>query len=411
MSEPNAGRNSEKSVSLGAALACAVAACMIYGTGAGIRTDIGILLKPLMASTSLPYEDVSFCIAVLQLVFGASQPFFGLMAAKRSSRFVLLLGCALLCSGFAGMAVSTGFITLFVSLSLLAGLGCGAIAFGLVFTSATYFAGARYAMMISGLLNAAAGMVGFALAPALQGLLNLGGLNAAMAVMTALALVCAPLSIVITSRDPKGPSVPAETPSFRKAAALAMRSRTFIFLLCGFSTCGFHMVIIESHLFSQYVSYGIKPQAASWAFSVYSIATIAGALLSGWLSTRLRFSGLLCFYYGFRAVWVALYIFVMPKNLLTAVIFATGLGLTGDATVSPTAGAVRSDFSMKYVAVILGFLFLGHQCGAFISAWAGGLLLKLTGGYTAIWCADIVLCTFASIASTRIPNRRAAAAE
>lgn len=28
-------------------------------------------------------------------------------------------------------------------------------------------------------------------------------------------------------------------------------------LVAGFSTCGFHMVIIESHLFSQYVSCGI----------------------------------------------------------------------------------------------------------------------------------------------------------
>ncbi len=86
-----------------------------------------------MARTSLPCEDVSFCIAVLQLAFGASLPFFGILAAKRSSRLVLLLGIALLCSGFAGMALSTGFASLFILLSLLSGLGCGAIAFGLVF--------------------------------------------------------------------------------------------------------------------------------------------------------------------------------------------------------------------------------------------------------------------------------------
>ncbi len=31
---------------MGVAILCAFAACLIYGTGAGIRTDIGILLKP-----------------------------------------------------------------------------------------------------------------------------------------------------------------------------------------------------------------------------------------------------------------------------------------------------------------------------------------------------------------------------
>ena len=72
-------------------------------------------------------------------------------------------------------------------------------------------------MMISGLLNAAAGMVGFALAPALQGLLDFGGLDAAMAAMGILALLCAPMCLIITSRDSKGPSGSGEAPSFAKA--------------------------------------------------------------------------------------------------------------------------------------------------------------------------------------------------
>lgn len=224
----------ERNSSLGAALLCAAAACPINGTGAGIRDDIGILLRPLMAATSLPYEDASFCIAVMKLAFGTSQSFFGLQAAAHSARFVLL-GIALLCAGFAGMTLSTGFASLFISLSLLSYMGCGAIVFGLVFTSAACFAGPRYAMMISGLLNAAAGMVGFALAMALQALLDFGGLDAAMTAMGVLAIMCAPLAAIITSRDPKEPATAAEPPSFAKAASMAFCNRTFVFLLAGFS--------------------------------------------------------------------------------------------------------------------------------------------------------------------------------
>lgn len=115
---------------------------------------------------------------------------------------------------------------------------------------------------------------------------------------------------------------------------------------------------------------------------------------------------LLAFYCCLRAAWVLLYLFAMPKPLATAVFLAAGLGMTGDATVSPTAGAVRRDFHLKYFAVILRFLFLGHQCGAFASAWAGGVLLKATGSYAAIWCLDVALCAFAACASIFIPSTR-----
>jgi predicted MFS family arabinose efflux permease len=162
------------------------------------------------------------------------------------------------------------------------------------------------------------------------------------------------------------------------------------------------MVIIESHLFSQFVLFGIDETRASWAFSVYGIATIIGALLSGFLSIRLHKGNLLGFYYGFRAVWVLTYVWLMPKNMVTAVLFAIGLGMTGDATVSPTSGLVSENFSVRKVATLIGILFFTHQIGAFFSAWLGGLIRQAMGNYTVIWMIDVVLCIFASVMSFRI---------
>lgn len=59
-------------------------ACVLYGVGAGLRTDIGILLNPLALPCHIKYADVSMCIAVMQLVFGASQPVFGIIASKKN---------------------------------------------------------------------------------------------------------------------------------------------------------------------------------------------------------------------------------------------------------------------------------------------------------------------------------------
>ena len=71
---------------------CACAGVMLYGISAGIRSDIGILLNPIVHSSGQSYEDVSFAIAIMQLMFGASQPFFGILSMRRSNRLVLMIG-------------------------------------------------------------------------------------------------------------------------------------------------------------------------------------------------------------------------------------------------------------------------------------------------------------------------------
>lgn len=400
---------------LATVLAFGTVACVLYGLGGGLRGDIGILLGPLAAYHGLAYGDVSLCIAVMQLVFGASQPLFGILATRRSNRFVLLVGVALFLASFAGMALFRGMMALMLSLGVLFGLGAGALSFGLILTSAIHFVGPERAMLVSGMLNAAAGAGCFVLSPALQGMLGLAGTQGTLlALMVPFALLL-PVALLVTSHDAdiaeehapdgivgKGHSEPAVEQNVLAPFQKAFRNRTFLLLVAGFSTCGFHMVIIESHLFNQLVLDGIDASAASWAFSLYGIATIAGALLSGWLSTRFHKGRLLGFYYGFRAIWVAAYLLLMPKSLPFAVLFVIGLGMTGDATVSPTSGLVNREFDLAYVATLIGVLFFCHQIGAFFSAWLGGVLLEATGGYAAVWSIDIALCAFACVMSLMI---------
>lgn len=77
---------SNRKQSLGSVILFGLIACLLYGLGAGLRSDIGILLE----HTGLQYNDVSMCIAVMQLVFGAAQPVFGMIASKKSKRFQML---------------------------------------------------------------------------------------------------------------------------------------------------------------------------------------------------------------------------------------------------------------------------------------------------------------------------------
>ena len=301
-------------LSLPAVIAFGLVACILYGVGAGLRGDIGILLEPLAEQCNVTYMQVSFCIATMNLVFGAAQPVFGIIASKQTNRVVLVVGTVFLCVGLGGMALSRSFATLFISLGLLFGVGAGGLAFGLILSSATRRVGPERAMIIAGMLNAAAGLGAFVLSPTLQTLVASSGVQVTLAMMMVPALLLIPIAFVVTRADPTRRQLQESarivheqtdgeaggTHLFRRA----FKTRTYVLLVIGFTTCGFHMVSIESHLFSQYVSYGIEASQASWAFSLYGIATIAGALASGWLSTRLRKGKLLGFYYGFRALWV-----------------------------------------------------------------------------------------------------------
>lgn len=442
-------------------IAFGVVACALYGVGAGLRGDIGILLEPLMAHCNATYQQVSFCIAVMNLVFGAAQPAFGMLAARRSNRFVLIAGAGLLGASLVGMAMAKSFVGLLFSLGLLFGTGVGALAFGLILSSAIRRVGPQRALLISGMLNAAAGLGAFVLSPTLQALLSAIGVEQTLLALIAPAALLVPVALLVTSADPRRPGArrlgkgrrsetkrlearrlekggraqanpevfasgdahaesgigetfaaersadssaekPSAMPDLLKSA---FHSHTFLMLVVGFTTCGFHMVTIESHLFSQYLSYGIEAASASWAFSLYGIATIAGALLSGWLSTKIHKGRLLAFYYAFRAAWVLAFVLLMPKTLASALLFSIGLGLTGDATVSPTAGLVNARFSLTDAATLTGVLFFFHQIGAFASAWLGGALLDATGSYVALWMLDVALCTLAALASARIGRR------
>lgn len=101
----------------------------------------------------------------------------------------------------AGMIWSSSFAGLIFSLGILFGLGAGALAFGLVLASAIHFVGREYAMVISGMLNAAAGMIGFLLPPVLQSLLQEKGLVFTLTIMIGIAAALIPVAVAITSRD------------------------------------------------------------------------------------------------------------------------------------------------------------------------------------------------------------------
>lgn len=148
------------------------------------------------------------------------------------------------------------------------------------------------------------------------------GLTGAMVFLSVPAILLLPVSLFLcrsvkTSESSAKKQESSGLPALVREAA---KSRNYRFLLAGFFTCGFHMAIIETHLFTQITTYGFSHQIAAYAFSAYGIATLAGSILSGGLCGRIPMKNVLGGLYASRAVMVLAFL-RCPKTSLQSLVF------------------------------------------------------------------------------------------
>lgn len=373
-------------------------ATFLYAICAGFRDNYGIMLPYLVEWSGISYSSVSFIIALGQLFFGLMQPVFGFLALRTSPRLVLCLGASMMLTGLVLIPYSSNMFMLTLTLGILLPAGTAGGSFGLIMSCLNQTLTPHQAHISSGYVAAGIGFGICILSPVIQSTVAAYGIVKGILLLSFIVALLIPASLWITRNI---------TPAKRSASAAAKKPAKEIFrealrvpayqrITFGFFTCGFHMAMIQTHLFSQLTSFGIPEHAAAYGLSVYGIGVIVGGVGSGMACTRFLMSRILGVLYGSRCLWVILLLLPLPVPVLFAVIFM--LGATGPATIAPTSGMVHKLFDPAHLATLFGFVYLIHQIGAFTSAWSGGLCRSLTGSYAGIWYADIVLCLLASLA-------------
>jgi predicted MFS family arabinose efflux permease len=58
-----------------------------------------------------------------------------------------------------------------------------------------------------------------------------------------------------------------------------------------------------------------------------------------------------------------------------------------------TSGLIATFFGTRYMSMLYGIVFLSHQIGSFLGAWAGGYIYDTLGSYNPMWW----LCVAAGI--------------
>lgn len=362
------------------------------------------MLGGISSETGLTYSSVSFAIAIGQLVFGISQPIFGILSLKKTKKFVLILGCLLMALGIGMIPLCSSTWMLMLSLGVLLATGTGAVSFGMIMGVVTASIGEEKAVMVTGFVNASSGVGSVILSPVIQNGFRWLGVKHTLTLLSLFILLLVPASIIVSKKEKmceydtaKSSVIPVLKGSFC--------NKNYWCLFVGFFTCGFHMATIETHLFSQITAYGISETVTAAFFSVYGFATIIGPVMSGILCKKLPMKYVLGALYGSRVVLVGVFL-ILPKNAVIICLIMVLLGITGASTLTPTSGLASKLFGAENLATLFGTIFLGHQIGSFFSAWIGGVCLEKTGNYFFVWGISMLLSGIAAVVSCNIDDER-----
>ena len=364
--------------------------------------SLGLFMQPMVQDTALSIADISFAIAVTQLVWGVSQPLTGAAADRFGAWPVLLWGTLLLVAGCLLVPWLPGVWGLVFTMGIMIAFGSGAGGFSILMSQAANKVPVRMRGTASGIVNAGGSFGQFLFAPLIQGLILLpsAGWRITMYVLAAVSLLILPLSRLLTCGDTAAGTHQAAAgnpeQTLKQALFQSFKDRSYILLHLGFFTCGFHIAFLVTHLPTEVALCGLPPSVASWSLAIIGLSNVAGSLAAGWAVGRYRSKYILFWMYASRAALIAVYL-MLPRTDTVFYLFAAGLGLTWLATVPPTAAIVGKRFGVRYLATLFGLTLLSHQIGAFFGAYLGGKAITAFGDYGWMWYADMVLAAAAAL--------------
>ncbi|MDP3857172.1 MAG: MFS transporter [Stagnimonas sp.] len=388
-----------------------IVAASILTLTMGVRQSLGLFVVPIHDSAGLSIAQISFALAIGQLMWGVAQPLFGMYADRRGSVGVVQLGGLMLASGLVLAPFLPSQWGLLFALGILSAAGAGAGSFSILIGATSKLLPPERRPFAAGFINAGGSFGQFLFAPIAQAIIASAGWAAAMFTLAATSLLTLPLARSL--RAPPAPVTAAGAPAADAGPALgaelrrAFADRSYWCLHLGFFTCGLHIAFLVTHLPGEIALCGLSANVSAAALALIGLFNIAGSLTAGALGQRYRMKYLLAGIYASRALMIALYL-VSPRTPLTFYLFAAALGFTWLATVPPTAGLVGKLFGTRYLATLFGLTLLSHQIGGFFGAWLGGVTISRFGDYSWMWYLDMGFALIAAVANLPIREERVA---
>lgn len=376
---------------------------VVMGLALGVRHVQGLFLLPMTQDRGWTRESFAFAMAVQNLVWGLAQPFTGMVADRWGAARVVAAGLVLYALGLLGMAQAQSSLALVVACGVCIGVALSGTGFGVVYGALSRLVAPERRGWALGLAGAVGGVGQFVLVPATQGLIGGWGWAVALVVLSMAAALAMPLAMPLDDRAAIAASGKAAQP-LAAAVREAFAQPGFWLLNLGFGACGFQLAFIASHLPAYLLDRGMRAADGMAALAIIALANVAGTYGFGLLGARHSRKRLLAGVYLARSAAMALFV-LLPLSTASLYGFAAAMGLLWLGTLPLTNGIVAQVFGVRYLATLFGFVFFGHQLGAFLGVWLGGLVFEATGSYDAVWLGAMVLGVLAAALHWPIDER------
>ncbi|KAI7888338.1 major facilitator superfamily domain-containing protein [Mucor mucedo] len=411
-------------------MAC-VAGCAILWVSFGIRQTFGVFLIPITTETGWHRSTYSIAAALLQLLWGFSQPFLVFLAERKVgfgktifvSSIIYAVGCFILYAS----GKSAG---LFVfAMGAVIGISAGGNSFPNVLASVgrRFPQGSKHQSIAFGIVSSFGSFGQCCFLPIARAFLTSIGWRMTFIVFGVFMVALSPLAYYLQTLPPI-PALPQKNdeeeividekkqdinqaevsqqeevqyrpledisaPDIKTALKEAFTSSTFIFITLGFSVCGFHIAFLSTHLPAYLQDNGINSSLAAWTISILGLGSMVGTISTGYLSTIFLPKYVLMGIYGLRAILIVIIVFI-PISVTTVMVFSVFFGFLWLSTVPPTTKFVGDVFGHKYLGTLTSITFVGHQIGSFMGAYIGGVVYDKTHSYNRMWYGSIAMAAF-----------------
>ncbi|MFA7670127.1 MAG: MFS transporter [Burkholderiaceae bacterium] len=358
----------------------------------GVRATFGLFMPVMGLDMGWGRDVFSLAFAIQNLVWGAGTIFMGMLADRYGSGRTIALGALLYALGLIGMRFATDEFSLYMTAGVLVGLGQAGTTFPVILPVVARAVPPAYRSTAMGIAASGGSLGQFAIVP--TGQLLISGLDwtGALWVLSLFVAAGIPLAAFLTGR----PESTRNSHTLGSAIKQALAHKSFHFLFWSYAVCGFHTAFITLHLPAYLMDGGLTATHGAIAIALIGLFNIAGCYYAGKLGEHRSKKTLLAWVYFLRAFGI-LFLLALPPSPMVAYLFAAWMGLFWLGTVPLTQGLIGQIYGLRYAATLSGIAFLGHQVGSFIGVWMGGYAYQVTGSYTLVWWAGIVLAVVAAV--------------
>jgi predicted MFS family arabinose efflux permease len=363
-------------------------ASVMLSLGMGIRQSFGLVMQPVTRDIAVSVSDFAFAMSIQNLAWGFLQPLAGALAVRLGFRPVMVAGAALYAGGLLLFATANGLLGLLLGGGLLIGVALACTASAISLAVGSRAVPARVRSLVLGAITATGSLGALLSAPLGQFLTTDLGWRAGVFGFVALSLGMLPAAWIAGRVDKlvlsgvAAADISAASP--QAALAGALTSPRFLVMTGAYFVCGMQLLFVATHLPSYLAICGMDPTLAASALGAIALFNVFGSLFFGWAGGHWSKLALLGGIYIARSIVLAWY-FLLPPTPATTLAFASLMGFLWLGVGPLVAGSVAEMFGLRWQAMIQGVAFMSHQFGSFVGAFGGGLLFDALGSYDLAW--------------------------